>query len=204
MNLDWTMLGRRAETMLFALERIGEGAIIVETGCARATDNWAGDGMSTLVFGEWARDHGGGLWSVDIDPDHVAMAQEMTREMPVHVELGDSVAFLENGRYGAIDLLYLDSLDYPHGALLDLHGEHLGEMTEDEIVALHGDLVLPSQEHCAAELVAALPRLHRDSVVLIDDAALPGGGKARLARQVLIEEGWRCAMDAYQTLWVRS
>ena len=201
MTFDWDRLGKRAGTMLFALEWAGEDATIMETGCVRSTDGWLGDGMSTVVFAEWTRDHGGDLWSVDNDPAHVATATMLAPR--ARVVLGDSVAFLRVFD-GLIDLLYLDSLDYPHGALLDLHGEALSGMSEDEIVRLHGDLVLPSQEHCAAELVAAMPRLHRQSVVLIDDAALPGGGKARLARGVLLDAGWRCAMDAYQTAWVRA
>jgi len=80
----------------------------------------------------------------------------------------------------------------------------LDAMSDDEIVERHGNLILPSQEHCARELDAAMPWLDDRGVVVIDDAALPGGGKARLARKILEREGWRCALDAYQTVWVRA
>jgi hypothetical protein len=36
---------------------------------------------------------------------------------------------------------------------------------------------------------------------LIDDGALPGGGKPLLAKQRLRDLGWTCLIDAYQTLW---
>ncbi len=199
----WDRLGKRGITMRFALEHIVDEPIIAETGCVRSADNWLGDGMSTVVFAEWARDHGGFLWSVDIDPASVKLASQLTEGMPRWIECGDSVAFLRS-MHAPIDLLYLDSLDYPHGALIDLHGAQLDTMSEDEIVELHSDLILPSQEHCANELRAALPRLHDRSIVLIDDAALPGGGKARLARRILTDEGWRCIMDDYQTVWWRA
>ena len=72
---------------------------------------------------------------------------------------------------------------------------------EKQIVANHYALINPSQEHCQAEVKAALPMLHSGSLVLIDDAGLPGGGKARLAKKLLAESGWECLADEYQTLW---
>lgn len=210
--MNWSLLGKRAETMRFALGQLPESPTIVETGCARAADNWQGDGLSTVVFAEWVDAHGGNLWSVDIDPVNVEQARKLTKGTLTTVHLGDSVPFLANFEQ-PIDLLYLDSLDYPDGALRDLYGGRddihramvlLDAMGEDEIVARHGTLILPSQEHCARELDAAMPWLDDRSVVVIDDAALPGGGKARLARKVLEREGWRCALDAYQTVWVRA
>ena len=211
--MNWSLLGKRADTMRFALERLPESPTIVETGCVRTADNWQGDGMSTVVFAEWVDAHGGNLYSVDIDRDNVAQADALTSwSRQVLVVLGDSVPFLANFEQ-PIDLLYLDSLDYPDGALRDLYGGRddihramvlLDAMGEDEIVARHGTLILPSQEHCARELDAAMPWLDDRSVVVIDDAALPGGGKARLARKILEREGWRCALDAYQTVWVRA
>lgn len=203
--MNWDLLGKRADTMRWALESIWPQApIIVETGCIRGKDTWVGDGMSTVVFEEHIRARGGHLYSVDIDPEAVASARRLA---PLaEVALGDSVEFLR-GFDRPIDLLYLDSLDYPDGALRDLYGGKadihaaiatLDAMGDDEIVARHWDLIGPSQEHCAAEITAALPWLHPLSVVLIDDALLPGGGKARLADGILLANGWERAQDAYQ------
>jgi len=83
-----------------------------------------------------------------------------------------------------IDLLYLDSFDYPEGpddALRDA-----------------------SQQHCRNELEAALPFLAPSAIVLIDDGDLPGGGKPRLAKERLAQLGWTCVLDEYQTLWGRN
>lgn len=210
MNLS--PLGKRKITMRHALNLLAPGANIVETGCVRVDDNWAGDGMSTVVFGEWVTQHGGHLWTVDIDPANLATAQRLTSEYrDIDFHLGDSVAFLA-ALDEPIDLLYLDSLDYPYGELLDLYGgkqdihlaaETLRVMGEARIVALHGDLIGPSQEHCQAEVLAAQPSLSLGAMVLIDDAGLAGGGKARLAKELLAAEGFHCLRDDYQTLWAR-
>lgn len=203
--MNWDLLGKRAETMRHALEHAPAAPTIVETGCYRGNPD---EGMSTLVFDRWVAEHGGSLYSVDNDEQAVRAA----RMFADHVTLGDSVEFLH--RFGErIDLLYLDSHDYPDGPLRDLYGgkddihaaiAFLEDMGDEWVVEHHGDLILPSQEHCADEVVAALPLLHSRSVVVIDDAALPGGGKARIARRVLADHGWRCVLDAYQTVWVAS
>jgi len=205
-------LGKREPTMQLALSRLHPGASIVETGCARRDGNWDGDGMSTVVFGEWVDRHDGHLWTVDIDARNLATARGLTSAYHgISYHLGDSIEFL-SALDERVDLLYLDSLDYPYGELLDEYGgkddihqaiDTLAALAEAEIVERHGDLVTPSQRHCADELRVALPSLSEDALVLIDDAALPGGGKARLARLVLEEFGFECLLDAYQTLWAR-
>lgn len=206
-------IGVREPTMSLALQLTEErgGHVILETGCARSHDEWAGDGMSTVVLGTWAKEHGARLFSVDVDAGNVQNAKSLTKGLPVTVTHDDSVTYLE-GFDRLVDLLYLDSYDYPLADLINLYGtldkfpetikvlEHLGD---EFLVGHHGDVIGDSQNHCRREIVAALPLLHDRSVVLIDDANLPGGGKARLARRVLIENGWECVMDAYQTLWVK-
>jgi hypothetical protein len=103
----------------------------------------------------------------------------------ISYNVGDSAAYLSDwaaGRPGVpIDLLYLDSWDYP------VSGDDGSRAA--------------SQRHCLAELEAALPVLQEHSLVLIDDGALPGGGKPLLAKRRLAELGWTCLVDAYQTLW---
>ena len=211
-------LGKRDSTMtcaLLLLERRG-GHRIVETGCARQPDNWDGDGMSTLVFAEWAMAHGGFVDSVDSSQAAVELCWSLLGEDRLRpfagriaLHCGDSVEYLQANDW-PIDLLYLDSLDYPLGALRDCYGGRedierattaLAAMTEAQIVAAHHELLAPSQEHARNELAAALPQLGPGALVLIDDAGLPGGGKARLARQLLAAEGWECLAHDYQTLW---
>ena len=199
--------------MALALELLEErgGTQILETGCARQVDNWEGDGMSTLVWGEWALAHGGHLTTVDADPGNLATCRAITApwaDVTTYV-LDDSVHYLR-GHTGQIDLLYLDSYDYPLIDLLELVGgyqeftlnvQKLHALGDDWIVANHWDIIADAQTHAEREMQAALPLLHDRSLVLIDDASLPGGGKARLARKVLADAGWTCRLDAYQTLW---
>lgn len=193
------------------------GGTIVETGCVRQ-ENEYGSGCSTVIFAEVAARCDGFLWSVDNNPRHVATALELTRAYASNRQCiaADSVDFLQHllarqsGFSGRVDLLYLDSLDYPMDRLIARFGcadeqalrELVAEIPEDEFAAGHADLIDPPQQHCLAELEAALSLLHSKSIVLIDDNRLPGGGKPRLAKRRLAELGWLCVLDAQQTLWL--
>ena len=171
------------------LQRTGASRQIVETGCVREKNDFSA-GYSTVLFGEFLSRYGGRLESVDVSPRNVELCRKLTRPFTklITVNLGDSVAFLRDWPYShagiPIDLLYLDSLDYP---LAPKDGPRE-----------------PSQQHCLSELEAAFPSLAPAAIVLIDDADLPGGGKARLARERLAQLGWGCELDDYQTLWVRD
>jgi hypothetical protein len=183
-------LGRRYESFAVAfamlLARSGADRTIVETGCIREKDDYSA-GYSTVLFGELLRRFGGRLYSVDRDERNVALARRLTKRYAklVAFAVSDSIAYLQAwpaaqaGR--TIDLLYLDSFDYP------LRPEDGSPEA--------------SQRHCLGELEAALPSLHERSIVLIDDGDLPGGGKPRLAKRRLAELGWTCVIDDYQTLW---
>lgn len=180
-------LGDRFPTMKIALNLFLQhhGTTIVETGTLRWTESlvhgWDGDGNATWVFGEVLETFGGHLWTCDVDPVATAESREGTRPFAdciTHVT-EDSVAFLEHFDR-PIDLLYLDSLDCPRD----------GDATA-------------AQAHNLRELQAALPTLRPDAVVLIDDNALPNGGKARASKRHLADCDWTCLYDARQTVWVR-
>ena len=50
------------------LDRFDRPVGIVETGCVRKADNWAGDGGSTILFDKYAEFHEGTVvYTVDID-----------------------------------------------------------------------------------------------------------------------------------------
>ena len=201
----------RYPTMKAALNLFHQrnGHFIIETGCQRQKDDWGG-GCSTQVFSDYAYHYGCKLISVDNDAEHLSVAKTVI-EHPEVTEfiLSDSVAFLERNCY-KIDLLYLDSLDFPYGPLLDDYGgkedlnlalEKLREPTEDFILEKYGELIAPCQQHCLAELKAAMPMMHQNSIVLLDDALLPAAGKTRLARDYLLAEGWSLIMSGYQLLF---
>lgn len=206
----------RTATMRMALDLFGQrgGQVIVETGCVRQDDDWSGAGMSTVVFGDYLSTHGGHLWTVDNDQAHLETARDLTRAYRPYTSyvLADSVEFLRSFR-SEIDLLYLDSLDYPYGTLLDIYGGRedlerakalLAELGDAEVVRRHREIIIESQTHAMNEVLAASHCLDDASLVLIDDAALPGGGKARLAKSILRSLGFKELASGYQTLWSRS
>lgn len=190
-----------------------EGLVIVETGCQRELDDW-GAGCSTQLFYEFTQQYGGQLYSIDINKENIQLAK--TIAPTAQFLYGDSIKQLEIlGSCICADLLYLDSLDYPYGPILEKYGgkENLNESLEilktvpdDEILEEFESLVLPCQEHCRSELITAFEfdLLQDHTVVLIDDANLAGGGKARLAKEWLVQKGWHCVLDAYQTLWIKG
>ncbi len=214
-NLYRTKLDGRYPTMKAALNLLEQltpvPSIIVETGVARMEDDW-GAGMSTLLFAEYCDNQNGYLYSVDNSEENCRFATNLTSKFTkVTIICEDSVKYLK-GFEISIDLLYLDSMDYPYGDLLNLYGGReelseairiLSEMPQDEVLRLHGDLILPAQEHCLAELKAGLPLMTDKGVILLDDNNLPGGGKPRLAKEWLAKKGWTCVMDYQQSLWIK-
>jgi predicted O-methyltransferase YrrM len=165
---------------LFELLKDRNAQVIVETGTAREGSAWCvGDGCSTLLFAEWVKRHGGIFYSVDIDKKALKKAKRAIGSTPstVHLIHNDSVEFLANFDR-KIDCLYLDSFDF------DI------------------DNPQPSQEHHLKEIQAAYPHLTRNSVVMIDDCALPHGGKGLLVIQFLVEKGWKIVANGYQVILI--
>lgn len=211
----------RWHTLKAALTLAGQrapkaGIRILETGCAREPDDWGG-GMSTVIFGDYCKRFGGSVISVDNEPKHITRCEMLTVDFKAWISLvhDDSVHYLRNHRsdWPVFDLIYLDSFDYPYGALLDIYGGKqdlnkaiatLAEIPEAEIVEKYWYIIEASQTHCLNEVKAADEAGILDhAVLLIDDNSMPGGGKPRLAKQWLLENGWTLVMDFYQTLWVR-
>ena len=140
--------------------------IIVETGVARGKQkflffskpNWK-DGMSTLIFSEYARYVDGRLYACDINPRNIKNAKKFTSKFKQHITfyLDDSASFLRNFEK-EIDFLYLDSLD----------GQYSG-----------------SSEHQLNEIKNSLKNLHKNSLVLLDDK----GQKTNLSINYMLDNG---------------
>ena len=174
----------RYETMSTILDLMIKRGVktIVETGTARhGTENCAGDGCSTPIFAQWAKDHGAILYSVDINQEAIQSASRSVSHIGecVRFVTGDSVDFLFNFE-DKIDFLYLDSYDF--------------EWWDPN----------PSQFHHYREIVAAYPHLTPDSIVMIDDCNLPHGGKGKLVAEYLTSRGWVPFKSAYQIIFVKS
>ncbi len=158
-----------------------DNARILETGCQRQKDD-VGAGMSTSIFGEFVCRNGGHLTTVDLIPKHLQVCRECTTEFSSRISYveSDSVTFLAR-HDGQLDLLYLDSIDYP-----------LDDNEEQKKL---------SQDHCLAEFRVIEPRLNPSCLVLIDDNTMPGGGKPRLLKEYLASKHWSCLLDNQQSLW---
>jgi predicted O-methyltransferase YrrM len=177
----------RYDTMRYALQLMDERKVrtIVETGTARGGIDWCReDGCSTIIWAEWVKNNHAMLYSVDIDPAAIKTAKrELIHSQGIQnnviLTCSDSISFLRF--FGKqIDFLYLDSFDY--------------DFTNP----------LPSQEHHLKEIIAAYPWLTRQSIVMIDDCDLPGGGKGTLAISYLLNKGWKIAMQGYQVIMIQE
>lgn len=163
----------------------GISPIIVETGCLRMKNDFTA-GASTMIFDQMAAEAGGQFISIDINPDHVALARGELRHPSSEVICGDSVKVLENLKC-PIDLLYLDSYD------LDLNNQH------------------PSALHHLHELAMAWKNLRRPAMVAVDDNFSGlyrplehryAGSKGAYVRQNLTLFGFNPVLDLQQTVWI--
>jgi predicted O-methyltransferase YrrM len=182
------LLSSRYMTMKTALNLFLQrgGNLIVETGTLRVANDWGG-GCSTLVFGDFCKRYGKKLITVDISSKNMEVSKQETKEFAEYIQyiISDSVEFLKHTVQPRIDLLYLDSMDCLENA------------KEDD------PRLIEAQEHNLKELEFSLPKLHLDSIVLLDDNNFPNGGKTKKTKRYLMENGWICVLDYQQTLWVR-
>jgi len=124
--------------------------VIVETGVARGKKkffffrkiNWK-DGMSTLIFSDFANLQNGHLHTCDIDKNNISAAKKFCKYNIKNISfyIDNSLNFLKNFKSN-IDVLYLDSLDG------NLEG---------------------ANEHQLNEIKAAENKIHDNSLVLLDD-----------------------------------
>lgn len=151
--------------------------VVVETGCVRQADDF-GAGSFGYWMGFLLSLHGGQLHTVDITPERLQIARRLTGDFPVTFQESDSVKWLREFD-GAIDLLYLDSMD------ADVPGH---------------------AAHCLAELAAALPKLKDGAMIVIDDTVRRGTGwvgKGAEAVPALLAQGWKLVHEGYQAVFVK-
>ena len=173
----------RFNSFKFALEEAFRRnlKIIVETGVARGKQkflffskpNWK-DGMSTLIFSEYARYVDGHLHACDINTRNIKNAKKFTNKFKDKVTfyLEDSVSFLRNFKK-KIDFLYLDSVDvkYPNAS-----------------------------EHQLNEIKNSIKILHKNSLVLLDDKV----GKSSLSKNYMLDNGLTIINETEQQILFSS
>ena len=141
---------------------------LVETGVARGKIkflffpkiNWK-DGMSTMIFSDYAKHVNGHLTSCDIDRNNVKNASKFVKKNKNFVTFvtDDSLNFLKNFKK-KIDFLYLDSLD--------------GQFAE-------------ASSHQLKEIQIAEHLLHEKSLVLLDDK----GDKTNLSIDYMLRKNFK-------------
>jgi len=162
------------------------GVNIVETGTIRDRDDMAGGGFSTLFLGDYAQHYDKKFWTVDILPEAIELSKEITKDFSKNTTFitSDSVFFLQTFPE-KIDLLYLDSMDCP------------------EYDEPNSERLLTSQRHQLNEIKAAYDKLHKNSVVLLDDNNFVNGGKCKLTVEFLLEKGWTPLLADKQVLFIK-
>lgn len=234
-SLDEGSTPSRFDTMLLALRELerrrafqDKDFLIVETGCVREPGDY-GAGYSTVIFAEFVRlwndlDGLGELISFDNEIKHIDICRDILNSdintylaKHVHVVLKDSIQGLNDLAQAGktIDLLYVDSLDYPYVEMLNLYGRegnpdnddlsktNIAKLSDETIRSRHWDMIRPSAEQCLNEVRAAMPVLSQNAIIIIDDAILPGGGKPILAAPELKKRNWKLLADSYQQVWSR-
>lgn len=181
------LLNLRAEGFRVIFNHLRKASpLIVETGCLRALGNWSGDGQSTFLFETLIRRYKGCLFSIDLNPESIAIARQVCNFTTFingdgTKEINKLIRVLGIRR---IDLLYLDSFD------------------------AHRDVSkIPAPVHYANEFCAAWPALHPGSLVAIDDfhsAESPGapGSKGLAVEMFLASIGAEILHDGYQKIWL--
>jgi len=136
----------RVKTFRVMLEYLDqfESVRIVETGCMENEDNWVGNGCSTLIFDKYVECCGGDFRSVELVPEKVEHARKFVGSRTT-ITCADSIEYLKGLKLSP-DLLYLDA-------------SHLSWHIE-----------LTAQIHHYNELMAIMPRLRPDTLVVADDS----------------------------------
>ena len=160
----------RFESFKFALLEANKRELktIVETGCARGKTkfiffskiNWK-DGMSTMIFSDYARYVKGELTTCDIEKKNIENAKKFVKNNQEFVKfaIDDSLNFLSSFEK-KIDFLYLDSLD----------GQYDG-----------------ASKHQLEEIKIAKDKLNKNSLVLLDDK----GSKTNLSIDFMLNNNFK-------------
>jgi SAM-dependent methyltransferase len=185
----------------FLLRKKNAGHLIIETGCARTSENWEGDGQSTYLFDRFAEAYDGHVYSVDIDPKACEYARSIVGPR-TEIATGESVKFLQDfavrlrHNHRMIDLLYLDSFDWGIGMEVASAVHHLKELCA----------IAPAlQPGCLVVVDDAFRNLHgyhneSNDYALVFDMGI--GGKGKYVAEFFQAIGTPLVIDGYQCGWV--
>lgn len=116
---------------------------IVETGTIRAGSLYS-DGGSTRYWSQWIRPTNSSVYTIDIEEKNLEICKnQIGTHANLHFVLGDSKEFLRDFSK-PIHILFLDSMDC-------------------------APPITSTWEHQLLEVEIALPKLHKDALILLDD-----------------------------------
>jgi hypothetical protein len=184
MKKYYPVLGNRKDSFLKAFQYLislkKESYFILETGMCRYENNYAGDGMSTILWDKFINVFNGKVYSVDINPSTLEFAKKNVSNK-TFLFCEDSVSFLHKlsleESLEKIDLLYLDSFD------LDWNNPH------------------PSSFHHVKEFLAIKSKIEKDCLVFIDDNN-KNTGKGKYVDEFMSNIKKKKLIDEYQIAWI--
>ena len=162
---------------------------IVEIGSARGA---AGPESSTFYFNKIAVDIGVPFFSCDFSPESNVLAKSIVSDRAF---LSDGKAFLENFTKitaEKISLLYLDNFDIIYS---DAHFKSL-KLRVGDVYEQRGEVInnQRSAEVHLEQMIAALPLMAENSVVIVDDTKQTQNGwwgKGALVVPFLLKDGYK-------------
>lgn len=177
---DWRYEGFYTAIFLIS-ER--DARVLVETGTARKGDRGCGtEGCSTIIFGLFAATTGRKLYSVDISENSCAKVETITLpyEDSIQCIRSDAVKYLKGFDKGDIDFLLLDSVEY------------------DEKDPLY------AQKYHLEEIKASYDKLHKKSIVVINNCGMENVCNCALVKEFLLERGWKLHIEGFVQVYVFS
>lgn len=146
--------------------------VLVELGTLRHGRDDCSEGCSTLLLGSLAQVIGAKLYSVDNNENFVSNSRSTVRPFKDSVEV-----------------IKADSVDF----LLNFDQENIDFLYIDSSE-------FDSQLH-EREITAAYEKLHKHSIILIDDCNNPHVPNCQLLEQFLFERGWVKVFSEYQQIY---
>lgn len=190
------------------LDNINGPINIVETGCLRIKDNFAGDGQSTLLFDKYTqgRDKESKVYSVDIDPNATKICKSLVSDN-VEINTGDSVKYLTElmprlkKEEKKVSLFYLDSFDVDWQSSDRSAAHHLKELTAIINYISEDTLIVVDDAPIFAPM-----KIEDNKLFPITQKPAPKpyvGGKGYLVNEFAYAHGATLYFSNYQTGWTK-
>jgi hypothetical protein len=136
---------------------VGDGAVLVETGCSYVCHAGNEEHTTTNNLYEYVTKQHGIFYSLDIDPEHISFASEFVRPLldghaDIHFIEGDSVASLEmlskqwsgKGNGNGFDVLCLDSKDFDEDHMVNEFNAIKSSLNSEKHFVLVDDIHNPN------------------------------------------------------------